>query len=276
MYCKRSFLILIVFSLSLSTIYFSFLPKLTVKTIEIRARTIQKYATAYIITADCYSLRFNATKENLERVFPDFFNITCFLATPLNDSRIHTAPVLLLKKFSSNLLAFVDLWSYVIPAYSKDDDLAWSFIFEDDVNFNPPSQVFLLNYTEALEEIINNTAIQLNDGFIYLGICGPTFSNRTRPLITKNTNETLISQKSYGFCLHASGITARRSRLFWAEISSYRPNPANVALDSQLRDYSIRSNKHFYTFGSNFVYPPGAGHYGVAYQDRGRFSTTII
>ena len=105
----------------------------------------------------------------------------------------------------------------------------------------------------------------MKDGFIYLGICGPTFDNNSQSLISKNTNNSLISQRGYGYCLHATAITVKRARLFWSEISSYRPNSPDSALDLQVRDYSIRSKQHYYTFGSNFLYPPGTGHYGIAF-----------
>ena len=239
------------------------------------AKIVQTHPDAFIITANCNSSRFNGTKENIERVFPNFFNIHCYKNTPLNDSRIHTSPVLLFKQFSSNQLAFIDLWTYIIPKKAAGDDLYWSFIFEDDVNFNDPAKVALTNFTGALLEMMFNPQVQLKDGFMYLGICGPKFDNDTSMLVSSDTNNTLVSQRSYGFCMHASGVTARKSLLLWAEISSYRPNAADSSLDLQMRDYSMRSGNHYYTFGSNFLYPPGTGHFGIAFQDRGRFSTTI-
>ena len=238
-------------------------------------RGLQTHGHAFIISADCNSDRFNGTKENIERVFPTFFTIHCHQNTPFNDSRIHTSSEILFKKYSSNQLAFIDLWTNIIPNYSVDDDLQWSFIFEDDVNFNNPAKVFLLNYTSALQDIMFNSEVLFKDGFMYLGICGPNFDTDTRVLVSSETNNTMISQRGYGFCMHASGITARKSRLFWSEIASYRPNAPDSSLDLQVRDYLFRSGNHYYTFGSNFLYPPGTGHFGIAYQDRGRFSTTV-
>jgi hypothetical protein len=138
-----------------------------------------------------------------------------------------------------------------------------------------PSIVSLPNFIRPLQELMYNPEIQIKDGFLFLGICGPTFDNDSPPLISKNTNNTLISQKGYGFCLHASGITAKRSRLFWTEISSYRPSSPKNALDFLFRQYCIRSKKYFYIFGTNFHYPPGTGHYGIAFQDRERFGSII-
>ena len=83
--------------------------------------------------------------------------------------------------------------------------------------------------------------------------------------------EKLISQKGCGFCRHATGITAKRAEILWGEISSYRPTPGGF-IDKILYDYCLRSRNHFYTFGTNFHFPPSTGHMGIAYQDVGRIS----
>ena len=230
---------------------------------------------AFIITSACNSRRFNATKGNLEDAFPNLFRIHCFLTIPLNDSRIHTSNLRTWKQLSSNLLAFVQLWTYIIPSYSKGNPHQWSFIFEDDVNVLNASRFFLPNYIEALHQLMTHPQIKYHDGFFYLGACGPEYLNKTPIITIKNTNETLVSKKGYAFCLHASAITAKRSRLFWTDISSYRPGSSDLSLDLQLRDYSIRSGNHFYILGSNFEFPPLEEHYGIAYQDRGRFISTV-
>jgi len=272
---NRRLLELFLICVSIAIIYLCLNSRITTKIIQIQSKPNQMRLNAYIITENCTSLRFNTTKENIQRVFPNFFTILCYLFVPLNDSRIHTASVPLWKKFSSNLLTFIDIWTYKIPNDLNSNEYEWTFIFEDDVNFVDPSKVSLLNYITTLQELMYNKEIQSKHGFLYLGICGPTFDNDNQTLISKNTNNSLFSEKAFGYCLHATGITKRRSRLFWAEISSYRPNPGEQALDVQLRSYCIRSNNHFYTMGSNFHFPPDTGHYGIAYQDRGRFSTTI-
>ena len=230
---------------------------------------------AYIITNACGSVRFNFTKQNIERVFPNFFDIECYLMVPLSDRRIHKSSVDLWQKFSSNQLTFIDLWTSVIPAESKRDKFQWSFIFEDDVDFNDPGRAHTTNYVAPLMELMENPQVRMNDGFIYLGMCAPNFTTTNSTLIMKNTNETLTSQRAHGFCLHATGITAARSLLFWSHIASFRPNPDEVALDHQVREYSIRSNTNYYIFGSNFRHPPETDHHGIAFQDRERFLSTI-
>ena len=232
----------------------------------------QQTINAFIISADCYSIRYNTSKANLERAFPKFFTIRCFRSISLNDSRIHTSDVLLWKKFSSNQLSFIDLWTKKI---SPQNDYDWSFVFEDDVNFANPSVVSLSNYIAPLERLMYNPQVRENDGFFYLGICGPQFVNETRSLLSMGVNHSLSSRRGYGYCLHATGITAKRSRDMWSEIASYRPNAPDQSLDGQLRQYTIRSEHYYYTLGSNIHYPPGTGHYGIAYQDRGRFPSTI-
>ncbi|UJR32546.1 hypothetical protein I4U23_020008 [Adineta vaga] len=248
----------------------------TIPATQISQEKIQVQPKAYIITADCNSARFNSTKDNIEHAFPNFFEIICFLSIPLNDSRIYSASsAILFKKWSSNLLTFIDLWTYVIPTHSVGNELQWSFIFEDDVNFCKPSEVYLKNFISPLQEMMSHPGVQLKDGFFYLGICGPEYSNHTETIILKDTNSTLISKRNYGYCLHATAITAKRSLTFWSTIASYRPNANEKSLDYQLREFSMKSTNYFYTFGSNFHYPPGSGHFGVAFQDRGKFWSTV-
>jgi len=66
------------------------------------------------------------------------------------------------------------------------------------------------------------------------------------------------------------GLTTKRAKDFWIEMSLYRPTP-DAAIDFFLREYCIRSRNQFYVLGSNLHWPPGTGHYGIAFQDRGRF-----
>jgi hypothetical protein len=240
------------------------------KLIKTNYNRIQTRANAFIITNNCISLRFNATKENIERVFPNYFHIYCFKSIPLNDSRIHLSTSTVLKKFSSNLLSFITVWTYEIPKYSKNGEREWSFVFEDDVNFIEPSKVSLLNYTNAVQELMQNQEIQLDHGVFYLGICGPTFANNSRPLVTKFSNNSLLSYKGYGWCAHGMGLTTKRAKDFWLDMSLYRPTP-DGAIDFFLREYCIRSRKDYYILGSNLHWPPQTGHYGIAFQDRGRF-----
>ncbi|CAF1192285.1 unnamed protein product [Adineta ricciae] len=248
----------------------------SIPTVQIQSKSVVMKPRAYIITADCYSTRFNATKQNVERAFPNFFEVVCFLAIPLNDSRIsfHSSAILF-RKWASNLLAFVELWTYEIPKHCAQNELQWSFIFEDDVNFYDLSKVSLKNYISPLQEMMSHPDVHLKDGFFYLGICEPKYNKDTQMIVLKDTNNSVISKRNYGYCLHATAITAKRSRIFWGEIASYRPNANEKSLDYQLREFSMRSKSYFYTFGSNLHYPPGTGHFGVAFQDRGKFWSTV-
>lgn len=234
---------------------------------------LEKKINAFIITANCHSERFNITQINIERAFPNLFQIHCFLTIPLNDSRIHTGNDILWKKLSSNLLAFIELWAYKIQEL-QINELDWSFIFEDDVNFVNASNISLSNFNEPMKEFINDPQVKTQDGFFYLGMCEPQYP-RNELYTFKNSTPMLVIPKAYGFCLHASAITKRKARLFWTEISSYRPNAQEKSLDYQLRAYCERSKHLFYVVGTNFHFPPNSQHYGIAYQDRTRFISTV-
>jgi hypothetical protein len=242
------------------------------KIVGIEQNRIKTQINAFIITYDCTSVRFNITKKNIERVFPNYFHIYCFKSIPLNDSRVHTASSSVAKKFSSHLITFVEIWTHEIPKYSTNGDNQWSFVFEDDVDFIEPSKASLSNYINPLEELMQNPEIQLNHGVFYLGICGPTFPEGNAPLLSKSANNTLSSHKGYGWCTHAMGLTTKRAKTFWVEISLYRPSPEG-GMDLYLVEFCSRSKNHYYTLGSNLHWPPGIGHVGIAFQDRGRFQS---
>jgi hypothetical protein len=241
---------------------------------KIQKQTIQTHANAFIISTNCNSIRFNFTKTNIERVFPNFFKIYCFTPILLNDSRIDKSLPLLNKKLASNLISFVTLWTYEFTKYSTNDELEWSFIFEDDVNFIEPSKVSLPNYINALQELMHHPEIQHKHGMFYLGICGPTFTNDNDTIIARFSNNSLLNRKGYGSCAHAMGLTIKRARDLWTEISLYCPI-SNGPTDIYLRNYCVKSGNHYYTLGANLQWPPKTGHYGIAYQDRGRFGSEI-
>jgi len=192
----------------------------------------------------------------------------------LNDSRIDKSLSLLDKKLASNLISFVTLWTYELAKYSTNNELEWSFIFEDDVNFVDPSKVSLPNYINALEELMYHPEIQLKHGVFYLGICEPKFTNDKHTIISRFSNNNLLSRKGYGFCAHGMGLTIKRARDFWTEISLYCPIP-NGSTDVYLRNYCVKSENHYYILGANLELPPSTGHYGIAYQDRNRFSSQV-
>jgi hypothetical protein len=235
----------------------------------------QTRANAFIISMNCSSARFKFTKQNLQRVFPNFFIIRCTETIPLNDSRIDRSLQDLHKRLISSLLSFVTVWTYEIPKYSTNDDLEWSFVFEDDVDFIEPSNFSLPNYINAVQELMHHPEIQLTDGMFYLGICGPEFTNDNLTLITSFSNNSLLSRRGHGMCTHAIGLTTKRARSFWGEISSYIPTPDKSAVDVYMDNYCVRSGNRYYILGANSVYQPSNNHYGIAYQDRRRFRSLV-
>jgi hypothetical protein len=192
----------------------------------------------------------------------------------LNDSRIEQSAALLTKKLASNLITFVTLWAYEIPKFSTNDELEWSFVFEDDVDFVEPSNFSLPNYINAIQELMHHPEVRLTDGMFYLGICEPSLANDNRTLITSFSNNSLLSRRGCGFCAHAMGITTKRARTFWTEISLYCPIP-NGATDIYIYRYCARSGNHYYILGENMQWPPKTGHHGIAYQDRSRFRSEV-
>ena len=235
---------------------------------------------AFILTASCTGERFKKTSENLQRAFPDFFHIRCFQSISLNDSRIHTSNDTLLKIFSSVLISTIEIWTYEIPKYASQE-LEWSFFFEDDINVvNPetaaPIISMWLNYTQLLEELMEDDYVRKHDGMFYLGICGPEFDIMDRPLhVNLFSNESIFHYRGYGLCGHALAFTTKRARTFWAELSSYRPAIHESGVDRYVREFCLRTGSRYYTFGANKQWPSPEEHYGLVYQDRGVFRSTV-
>ncbi|CAF1484859.1 unnamed protein product [Rotaria sp. Silwood1] len=243
------------------------------KNISIVNKANQTQANAFIIAMDCNSARFNFTKKNIERVFPNFFHIHCFKVMQFNDSRINASLPALDKRLATSLITFVYLWTYELIKYSKNNELEWSFIFEDDVDFIEPSKVSLSNYINAVQVLMNHSEIRLKHGMFYLGMCGRTDIKDNTSLIIPFSNNTLISQQGCGYCTHAMGLTTKRARELWVDISLHIPIQSGPP-DVYLYTHCLHSEK-IYTLGSTLNWPPGTNHYGIAFQDRQRFHSQL-
>jgi hypothetical protein len=121
---------------------------------------------------------------------------------------------------------------------------------------------------------MHDPEIQLEDGMFYLGICGPRFKNGTRILMSSFSNNSLVSRRGCGHCVHAIALTTKRARNLWAELSSYIPTP-NGAFDVFVQHYTSRSDHHYYILGANKEWPRHTGHRGIAYQDRQQFRSEV-
>ena len=229
---------------------------------------------AFIVTMDCSSDRYNFTKQNIERALPNFCTFHCVKPVSLNDSHILQSIQLLDQRLASNLITFVTLLSNEIPKYLVNSEFEWAFVFEDDVDFIDPSKFSLPNYINPTKELMYNPEIQFDHGMFYLGICGPQFAKDNRTLNTSFSNNTLLSRRGCGFCVHAVGFTIKRARSLWGEISIYIPAPIG-AFDVFLQTYIDRSGRYPFILGANAEWPPGTGHHGVAYQDRARFGSQV-
>lgn len=267
-YLKYLFIIILFACLCIFSI-----SKIILRNGQFPKQIIQTRSHAFIISTDCNSVRFNFTKKNIERVFPNFFIVHCFKPVALDDIRIDQSLSLLNKKLASNLITFVTLWTYEITKYSTNGELEWSFVFEDDVDFLEPSKFSLPNYINAVQELMHRPEIQLEDGLFYLGICGPKFASNNHSLIIPFTNNSLLSRKGCGRCAHGMALTTKRARNFWTEISLYCPIP-NGPTDIYVDNHCLK-NGDYYVLGANLQWPPNSGHYGIAFQDRERFRSEV-
>ena len=269
---KISMIVLFIIVLFVSMcIYFT--KQSILKNIQIQEKAKQTRANAFITSTNCNSARFNFTKNNIERVFPKFFIIYCFKPILLNDSRIDQSLSLLGKKLASNLISFATLCTYEISKYATGDELEWSFMFEDDVDFVEPSKFGLSSYLDALQQLMYHPEVQIEDGVFYLGICGPTFAISDHSLPVRLSNNSLLIQKGCGRCAHGMGFTTKRAKHFWTDISLYCPIP-NGPADIYIHKHCAKTG-NYYILGSNLHWPPGSRHYGIAFQDRQRFHSQV-
>ena len=250
-----------------------FTKKSILQNIQIQKEAMQTRANAFILSTNCSSGRFNFTKQNIERVFPKFFSIYCFKPISLNDYRIDQSLSLVGKKLASNLISFATLWTYEIIKYSTGDELEWSFIFEDDVDFVEPSRFGLSDYLDALQQLMSHPEAQIEDGVFYLGICGPTFASSHHSITVPLSDNSLLIRKGCGKCAHGMGFTTKRSASFWMDISLYCPIP-NGPADIYIHKHCAKTG-NYYILGSNLNWPLGSNHYGIAFQDRQRFHSEV-
>lgn len=121
--------------------------------------------------------------------------------------------------------------------------------------------------TEGLE-------LAKKDGILYLGTCNPDFRDNGT-IIEQNNNSVFEYRRGVYFCTHGVAYTKRRAKTLWGEMSAYRFLHSEIGADTIAREWQIRSNTFPISIAQNIHWPPGSAHYGLFYQDRDRFSSTM-
>lgn len=183
------------------------------------------------------------------------------------------------QKLISNMYSWYTLiQNFADEPSSVSNESNWRFIFEDDIAAVPSAN--LTNYTQAIR---TGMEIAQENGFLYLGICNPTCSSDI-----KNKGEVIEYAQCSGLCGHAFGLTKWKAKVFVKEMSELCVkfghihkricgNPCikeNFCIDQFLRIYALNL-KNIYVVGINLKSPENPTEFGIFYQSRQRFVSTI-
>jgi hypothetical protein len=137
----------------------------------------------------------------------------------------------------------------------------WRFFLEDDVALHPD-----VTYEHTKVLIAKGLGIADGDGFVYLGICGPSCEG------SRVLEGQVEAARCAGPCSHAFGFQAWAAAQFLEYVRSSETR--NIYMDQNLLNYG-RQVKKAWVLGSNLKSPVAGDHVGLLYQDRLTFPTTM-
>lgn len=234
---------------------------------------------AYIISLN--TTRYEFSRRNLERHFPNFFHFHLVSPVPLTDVRMKNwrarTPYAM---YMSGMLTYMDLWMELGSGKSTKhlDDNTWFFIFEDDVNvYVPPDAVpnaterLHFNYIPYLSQLLVHPVIRDIDGWFSLGGHWHTWDISSPSLRFKGV-KWLSAHRGVGKGFHATAATKWRLRTYFNELMAYVPIHHQFAVDATVESYVQITGKMPYVFGDTLFQREGANtrydHTGVVFQDR--------
>lgn len=210
--------------------------------------------------------RFNHTQHVLaqlglrvvQRVPPSFqsMEVNRSLEAFVGSRREHNPTSL---KVWSNQMAFEDAMEEFVVQAARSK--RWRFFLEDDVALHPS-----ITYEHAKVLIAKGLGIADGDGFVYLGICGPSCEG------SRVLEGQVEAARCAGTCAHAFGFQAWAAAKFLEHLRSSETR--NIYMDQNLLNYG-RQVKKAWVVGSNLKSPVAGDHVGLLYQDRLTFPTTI-
>jgi hypothetical protein len=168
----------------------------------------------------------------------------------------------------SNQLTFVNYFRKFVNDKSAKLD-SWRFFFENDIALHPA-----VTAHEARAAILEGMQLAAADGMLYLGICGP----RGCEAKTQLASTGLEASRCSGCCSHAFGFTKWKAAAFLSVLPKFqiRPKVNGIHIDLVFMHYSNLVHKNWY-LGSSLKSPVKSvrDHFGILYQDRNHFNSTI-
>jgi hypothetical protein len=113
-----------------------------------------------------------------------------------------------------------------------------------------------------------------DDGVLYLGTCGPQYVDNITT-IHYSADGLFQFRRGIYFCTHAVAYTKWRARRIWGDFAAYKFLHNEVGSDTIARQWQTMSNTYPISVAANIDWPPGTGHYGFFYQDRGAVPSLI-
>jgi hypothetical protein len=184
-------------------------------------------------------------------------------------SRVFHTSVFL--KVWSNRMAFIDALEEFVQDSNCTSE-SWRFFFEDDIAVHP-------NITSERARVLLAKGVKLadKDGFMYLGICGPSCSEARR------IDKDVQAARCAGTCAHAFAFQRWKAGEFLTEMSGLTlkgvegPVILGFYFDRYLYEYANQVQR-IWVVGSNLKSPVESmfDHFGLLFQDRALYPTTIV
>lgn len=176
-------------------------------------------------------------------------------AVPLTDpeivARFPMDVSLSTRKIYSNLLSQLRLWQFIGSHHIS----GWVLFFEDDAILHPS-----IATRDRFQDMLSTALLQGGEeGFVYLGICGPQWQSRP--------------EKAIGRCVHAYAVDVTRAQTLETKLGINKKT-GDVFLDVQMEQgWSKYGGAH--VAGAHLVSPDDASWWGLFYQNRKEFPPEI-
>lgn len=231
---------------------------------------------AFVISMDSARLRhtkyilesYGMSVEHVQPYNPTSKDVVDFLASEGENKNLDHVSV---RQAVSLTLAHKNIMHKISQFTSEK----WCYIFEDDVTFGQVDRFQLHNFFK------NHSAYMTQEGFMYLGICGPVWYSKSIANF-----EGYQVRRGIGQCSHAYAVTPRWARNIFPLVMQN----AKYILDEWVENHHAATKWHYdlllkffflrhapkpAILGSNIVWSRAYSWYGLSYQDRQQFPSSI-
>ena len=112
------------------------------------------------------------------------------------------------------------------------------------------------------------------EGILYLGTCAPEYVDNITNI--RYSRDGLIEyRRGTYFCTHAVAYTKWRARTIWNDFTMYGFLRTVLGSDTIARSWQTMSKTYPISVAANIQWPLATGHYGLFFQDRHKFKSSI-